>query len=123
MNAFSKACLVIIILLLAFIALRPVVSPQPAFAASHYRYLVVTTKNTDLSLQQELDKHAAAGWELAVPLNFEQSNLVTLIYRKQTRGFQRAPLVLCESGQVLVNSIPLNVKYYFTFPSTPLLGT
>jgi hypothetical protein len=30
MNRFSKACVVIVILLLAVIALRPTVSPQPA---------------------------------------------------------------------------------------------
>jgi hypothetical protein len=85
MSAFAKACLVIIILLLTFIALRHIVSPQAALAASHYRYLVVTIKNPDSAMQQELDKHAAEGWELAASLNFEQSNLVTLIYRKQAR--------------------------------------
>jgi hypothetical protein len=34
MNGFSKACLVIITLLLTVIALRPVVSQQPVLAAT-----------------------------------------------------------------------------------------
>ena len=45
MNGFSKAGLVIIVLLLAIMALPPIVKPLAALAASHYQYLVVTTPN------------------------------------------------------------------------------
>jgi hypothetical protein len=83
MNPFYKACLVIIILLLAVIALRPIVSPKPALAASHYHYLVVTTGQASGEIQQELDKHVAEGWELAAPVYSEQVPGFTLIFRKE----------------------------------------
>jgi hypothetical protein len=85
MNGFSKACLVIIILLLGVIVLRPIVSAPPAFAASHYQYLVVTTDPASNSIQQALDKHAAEGWELVAPVSSEQVSGFTLIFRKEAR--------------------------------------
>ena len=85
MNRFSKACVVIVILLLAVIALRPTVSPQRALAASHYQYLAVTTGPVSTEIQQALDKHVAEGWELAAPLYSEQVPGFTLIFRKEAR--------------------------------------
>ncbi len=85
MNGFSKACLVIIILLLVVIALRPIVNPQPAFATNHYQYLVVTTNWQSDAVQAELDKRVAEGWELATPLYLEGRPSVTLILRREAR--------------------------------------
>ena len=88
MNGFSKTCLVIVIVLLAVIALRPVFSPQPAFASSHhYQYLAVTTQNVlTIQVQPELDKRAAEGWEL-VAAGWSQTTLgisdYTMIFRKE----------------------------------------
>ena len=90
MNGFSKACLVIIILLLGIIAMRPIVNPQPALAANHhYQYMVVITPNAStLQIQPELDRRAAEGWELATA-GWSQTNPgvsdFTLIFRKEAR--------------------------------------
>jgi hypothetical protein len=89
MNRFSKACLVIIVLLLAIIALHPIVKPQATLAASHYQYLVVTTPNaTSMIIEQELDKRVAEGWELAAAGYSEESRGISgfaLIFRKEAR--------------------------------------
>jgi hypothetical protein len=85
MSRFSKISLMIIILLLAVIALRPILSPQPALAASHYQYLVVTTGPASNAIQEVLDKHVAEGWELAAPVYSEQVPGFTLIFRKEAR--------------------------------------
>lgn len=85
MNRFSKASLVIVILLLAVIALRPILSPRPALAASHYQYLVVTTGPASNEIQEVLNKHVAAGWELAAPVYAEEVHGFTLIFRKEAR--------------------------------------
>jgi hypothetical protein len=84
MNAFIKSCLVIIILLLAVIALRPIVSPQQALAANQYLYRVVIPGNPGFpgSMEQELDKSGAQGWELVAVLYNERINQTTLIFRK-----------------------------------------
>lgn len=84
MSGFSKASLVIIIVLLLIIALRPIFSPQPALAISHYQYLVVTISAEPHAVQAELDKRVAEGWELATPLD-SQIPGVTLIFRKEAR--------------------------------------
>jgi len=65
---------------IAVIALRSVVKPQPVVAAAHYKYLAVTT--TTLAIQTESDRHVAEGWELAARLYSEQPPGVTLIFRK-----------------------------------------
>jgi hypothetical protein len=82
MNRFSKICLLAIALLLAVIALRPIASPQPVVAATHYKYLVITTDPASNSIQAELDKRVAEGWELAAPLYSQQVPGITLIFRK-----------------------------------------
>jgi hypothetical protein len=85
MNGFSKACLVIIILLLAAIALRPIVKPQPALAITHYQYLYETTNWQPEAMQAELDKRASEGWELATALYVEGRPSVSLIFRREAR--------------------------------------
>jgi hypothetical protein len=64
MDRFTKACLVLIIVLLAVIAVRPIVFPQAVAAQQHYRYIAVRLLDLGTSTQPELDKYAADGWEL-----------------------------------------------------------
>ncbi len=85
MTRFYKACLVIIILLLAVLALRPIVASPPAFATNHYQYLVVTTGPASTEIQKELDRRVAEGWELVAPVSSEQVPGFTLILRKEAR--------------------------------------
>jgi hypothetical protein len=90
MNGFAKVCLVIIILLLAVIAIRPISGAQTAFAASeHYQYRVVAISNAfPAQIQPELDKNAAEGWELATGGYSETTHGVpgfTLIFSKRVR--------------------------------------
>jgi hypothetical protein len=81
MNRFSKACLLVITLSLSVIALRPIVIPQPALAASpHYQYVVVIV--SAFEMQKELDKQASEGWELVSPLYTDR---LYLIFRKEAR--------------------------------------
>jgi hypothetical protein len=80
MNRFSRICLLVIALSLALIALRSVA--RPVTAAGHFKYLVVTTAAASNSIQAEIDKQAAEGWELAAPLYSEQVPGITLIFRK-----------------------------------------
>jgi ABC-type sugar transport system substrate-binding protein len=82
MNRFSRICLLVIALSLAVIALRAVARPKPVAAAGRYKYLVIITDGWPNSMQAELDKQAAAGWELATPVVSEQPPGVTLIFRK-----------------------------------------
>jgi hypothetical protein len=84
MDKFSKVAMVVIILLLAMIALHPFISLPRAIAAEHYKYLVVSTGVDDLSMQKDLDKRVAEGWELAAPVVSEQVSGVTLIFRKES---------------------------------------
>jgi hypothetical protein len=81
MDRFSKVGLIAIIMLLAMKALHPIIRPAAAIAAEHYTYLVVWT---DLSMQGELNKRTAEGWELAAPVVSEQMNGVALIFRKKS---------------------------------------
>jgi hypothetical protein len=85
MNGFYKACLLIIILLLAIIAFRPIVNPQPALAITHYQYLYATTTAQSEMIQAALDKHVAEGWELATAFYLEGRPAVSLIFRREAR--------------------------------------
>lgn len=49
MDRFSKTCLVLIVLFLAVIALRPVLTAQPVQAAPSYVYGVVPSAGKDLT--------------------------------------------------------------------------
>jgi hypothetical protein len=84
MDRLSKVCLLIIILLLAVIAVRPIV-PQPAIAAVHGQYLVTQGNVDAVEMQNELDKRAAEGWELVAPVVSEQRPGVILIFHKEVR--------------------------------------
>ena len=82
MDRFFKASLVVIILLLAVIALRPFVSPQPALAGPHFQYLVVTVGPNFADVQAALNKYSAQGWELDAPVYSAEVPGFTLIFRK-----------------------------------------
>ena len=56
MDRFSKTCLLICVLLLAVIALRPIVTPPSTHAANQFKYLVVSTEQPVL-----LDSHLFPG--------------------------------------------------------------
>jgi hypothetical protein len=83
MDRFCKVGLVAIIVLLAMIALHPFISPAAAIAAERYTYLVVWSLPDAVSVQRELDKSAAEGWELAAPVVSERGG-VNLIFRKKS---------------------------------------
>jgi len=86
---FHKACLMIIVLLLAVIALRPVINPTPALAKNQYQYAVIAMNaamNRLGPVQTELDKRTTDGWELVQFSTGEQTTATTfyLVFRKQT---------------------------------------
>ena len=84
MTRLSKICLVVIALCLAIITLHTV-RPQPVRAANHYKYLVVATSWQPEAIQDELNKRAAEGWELAAPVYLEGRPSVDLIFRQAGR--------------------------------------
>jgi len=85
MDQFSRSCVLLLIVLLAVIALRPVFSPQSAEAAHHYKYVVATVQNEHeigkpcplCSPQGVLDKYSAEVWEL-----FTATSPTEFIFRK-----------------------------------------
>ncbi len=83
MDRFTKACLVLIISLLAVIALKPVIFPQAVAAQQRYRYVAVRPLDWQRP-QPELDKYAADGWELAgaYVANLNNIDQAILIFRK-----------------------------------------
>ena len=85
MTRLSKICLVVIALCLAIITLHTVVRPQPVRAANRYKYLVVGTSWQPEAIQDELNKRAAEGWELAAPVYLEGKPSVDLIFRQEGR--------------------------------------
>jgi hypothetical protein len=85
MSRFSKVCLTVIAFSLAIIALRPIVSPQPARAANHYKYLFERINSQPESIQDELNKRAAEGWELDASYNSVNGSSVDLIFRQEAR--------------------------------------
>jgi hypothetical protein len=72
MDRFLKTCLILIVLLLAVIALRPIVSPHSVHAQDQHKYVAVKAYGGNASsgtgIQAVLDKYAADGWELAAPI-------------------------------------------------------
>jgi hypothetical protein len=85
MSYLSKVCLVLIALSLATIAVHTAVKPQPVRAATHYKYLVEGVSREPASIQDELNKRSAEGWELAAPVYVEGNVSVTLIFRQAAR--------------------------------------
>ena len=83
MDWFTKTCLVMIVLLLAVIAFRPMIFPESAAAQERYKYLAVQPLNATQP-QRELDKYAADGWELtgAYVTNLNNISGAVLIFRK-----------------------------------------
>jgi hypothetical protein len=83
MDRFSKACLLVCVLLLAVIAFRPVVAPPSAHAANQYKYLVVLSNGPDM-MQKDIDRQANDGWEFVSPIAIErQGNQPLLVFRKE----------------------------------------
>ncbi len=92
MDRFFKTCLVLIVLLLAVIALRLIVSPQSVHAQGQHKYVAVKAYGGNPSqansIQAVLDKYAADGWELAAPIyvpadtNADVGTAMYLIFRK-----------------------------------------
>jgi len=62
MDRFSKTCLILIVLLLAVIAARPLVAPQPARAAQLYEYQSFST--TGSKMPDDMNLAASKGWEV-----------------------------------------------------------
>jgi hypothetical protein len=98
MDRFSKACLGLIVVLLAVIALRPFVVSQPVHAAPQYKYAVhsyddfeipINTPSTKLVVN-EFNQPSNEGWELisvvpitlTIPNNHVYTAQLLFIYRK-----------------------------------------
>ena len=62
-DLYTKAVLTVIALLLAVIALRPVLIPRPVHAATGHTYKVDSAEST-VTVQNMLDKYSAGGWEV-----------------------------------------------------------
>ena len=68
-NTHESPCQNLVIALsLAMVALHTVVRPRSVRAANHYKYLVVESNWQPEAIQDELNKRAAEGWELATPV-------------------------------------------------------
>jgi hypothetical protein len=80
MDRFSKACLLICVLLLAVIAIRPIVTPPSAHAANQYKYLVVMVQE---NIQKIMDTQANDGWEFVSPIDSGKSDQPLLVFRKE----------------------------------------
>ncbi|MGB7434988.1 MAG: hypothetical protein WBR26_25765 [Candidatus Acidiferrum sp.] len=88
MNGFVRVCLVIIIMLLAVIAIRPIVSVHPVLAAGHYQYMYVDVDSNQSFSEKEitdmLNKRSAEGWDLFGASTYQSSGIRTaLIFRKR----------------------------------------
>ena len=84
MRLFSKVGMVAAILLLTVIALHPFINPIRTIAAEHYTYVVVSIGVDPMSMEKELNKRAADGWELVAPVVSAQAPGVALIFRKNS---------------------------------------
>jgi hypothetical protein len=76
MDRFSKICLISIILLLAVIATRPLIVPQPVRAAQRTYHTVAVTFGENSPVEKALNENAAKAWELvaAYPMTREISS-------------------------------------------------
>ena len=84
-DRFTRACLGLVIVLLAIIAARPIVTPQAARAADTYKYAVAQScLNSDCpNIQAALDKYSTDGWEFVAPVSHSNSGVVLLIFRRK----------------------------------------
>ena len=84
MDRFSKICLLICVLLLAVIAIRPIVTPPSAHAANQFKYQVVMAQgNNSEVIQKDIDRQANDGWEFVSPIVLEISTQPLLVFRKE----------------------------------------
>jgi hypothetical protein len=83
MNRFSQICLLLIVLLLAVIAIGPILAPQPIHAAQHKYIAVLGTSSTLVQnqIQTILDKYSADGWEFVEAL-WPNEQTPILIFQK-----------------------------------------
>ena len=81
MNRFSNACLLLMVLLLAVIAISPILAPQPIHAAQ-YKYIAVSTAiNNSTEIQTTLDKYSADGWEFVAVIS--QAGIYPILFFKK----------------------------------------
>ena len=85
MSRVSKVCLLVVALSLVIIVVHTTVKPQSVRAATRYKYLVVAHDWQPAALQDELNRRAGEGWELAAPVYVEGNPSVTLIFRQEAR--------------------------------------
>jgi hypothetical protein len=78
-DLYTKAVLTVIALLLAVIALRPVLIPRPVHAATGHTYTVDQTYAG--GVQNMLDKYSAGGWEVVTAWALS-SNSVQVMFKK-----------------------------------------
>jgi len=84
MDKFSKACLLICVLLLVVIAFRPIVTPPSAHAANQYKYLVVLAMGRSTAdIQKTIDPQANDGWEFVSPVVTVDMGQPLLVFRKE----------------------------------------
>jgi hypothetical protein len=76
MNRFSQTCLLLIVLLLAVIALEPILTPQRVHAAQHKYVAVEAWTNNSGDIQAALNKYSAEGWELSAVTSTVQAGAV-----------------------------------------------
>jgi hypothetical protein len=81
MNRFSNTCLLLIVLLLAVIAIGPILAPQPIHAAHHSYIAVSAAINNSPQIQTILDKYSADGWEFVAAI-WPDGQYPTLFFQK-----------------------------------------
>ena len=80
-DRFTKVCLMVLVLLLAVIAFRQLLSPVQVEAARKYRYLYEQAYPNGPTVQGDLDKRAAEGWEFVAIINKDGAGEY-LLFRK-----------------------------------------
>ena len=81
MNRFSNTWLLLIVLLLAVIAIGPILAPQPIYAARHKYIAVSSAINNSPQIQTILDKYSAEGWEFVAAIS-PDGQYPTLFFQK-----------------------------------------
>jgi uncharacterized protein (UPF0333 family) len=81
MNRFCNTCLLLIVLLLAVIAIGPLLAPQPIHAAQRKYIAVSAAINNSQQIQTILDRYSADGWEFVAAIS-PDGQYPTLFFRK-----------------------------------------
>jgi len=80
-DLYTKAVLTVIALLLAVIALRPVLIPRPVHAATGHTYMVDDAYWSE-GVQKMLDRYSAQGWEVVTASVLNARGSVGVIFKK-----------------------------------------